>query len=55
MDFPPSIGAVALNAFKIVEYLAKYGHKVLVLFPGVFSKTSSFSEFSNISINLDIN
>ena len=47
--FPPSIGAAALNAFKIVEYLANYGHKILVLSPGVFSKTSTFKEFSAIS------
>ena len=47
--FPPSIGAAALNAFKIVEYLAKFGHKILVLSPGAFSKTSKFTGFKNLN------
>lgn len=52
--FPPSIGAAALNSSKIVEYLAKLNHKILVLTPGVFSKVSSFdfSCFSNFDINI---
>ena len=37
--FPPSIGPGAINAYKIVSYLAKFGHEILVLSPGVFSKT----------------
>ena len=37
--FPPSTGAAALNSQKIVEYLIKYGHKVLVLSPGNMGKT----------------
>jgi glycosyltransferase involved in cell wall biosynthesis len=51
--FPPSIGAAALNGFKIVEYLAKFGHEILVLSPGIFSKTSTFSGFNKIS-NYDV-
>lgn len=38
--FPPSIGPAALNVYKIVEYLAKFSHKILVLSPAVFSKIS---------------
>ncbi len=43
--FPPSIGAAALNSYKIVEFLAKFGHHILVLSPSVFSKTSDFNDF----------
>lgn len=52
--FPPSIGAAALNTFKIVEHLAKFGHKLLILSPGVFSRTSPFNGFSNLS-NYEVN
>ena len=53
--FPPSIGAASINTFKIVEYLSKFGHKVLVLTPGVFSKTSGIKnsdEFNNLNISV---
>ena len=52
--FPPSIGPAALNAYKIVEYLAKFGHRILILSPGVFSKTSNFNNLTLIS-KADIN
>ena len=38
--FPPSIGAGSINAHRIVDYLARYGHDVMVLSPGVFSRIS---------------
>ena len=38
--FPPSIGAGAINALKIAKYLSSYGNRILVMSPGVFSKTS---------------
>ena len=38
--FPPSIGAGAINAFEIAKFLSRFGHEILVLSPGVFSKTS---------------
>jgi len=37
--FPPNTGAAAVNSFKIAIYLAKYGHKVIVLAPKEISKT----------------
>ncbi len=51
--FPPSIEVASINAFKIVEHLIKFGHKVLVLTPGIFSKTSLKSNLNEIS-NLNI-
>ena len=51
--FPPSIGAGAINAYKIVTYLAKFGHKILILSPGVFSKISPIKNMDNLS-NLNI-
>ena len=52
--FPPSIGAGAINAYKIAKYLSEFGHSILVLSPGVFSKSSPKNNLSEIS-NLDIN
>ena len=52
--FPPSVGPAAINAYKIVEYLAKFGHKILVLSPAVFSKTSTFKNLDILS-KFDIN
>lgn len=46
--FPPSIGAGAINAYKIAKYLAGFNHKILVLSPGVFSKPSNESKASVI-------
>jgi len=51
--FPPSIGAGAINAYKIAKYLGEFGHKILVLSPGVFSKISPESNLKAVS-NLDI-
>jgi glycosyltransferase involved in cell wall biosynthesis len=51
--FPPSIGAGAINAYKIVTYLAKFGHKILILSPGVFSKISPIKNMDNLS-NLNV-
>jgi len=51
--FPPSIGAGAINAFKIVKYLGEFGHKILVLSPGVFSKFNPMSNLNEIK-DLDI-
>ena len=28
--FPPSTGAAALNSLKIVEYLVKFGHELMI-------------------------
>lgn len=54
--FPPSIGAGAINAFKIAKYLANFGHELLILSPGVFHKSSTFSELKNLSkLNIDVN
>ena len=53
--FPPSIGAGAINAYKIVTYLAKFGHKILILSPGVFSKISPIKNMDNLStLNVNI-
>ena len=46
--FPPSIGAGAINAFKIVEHLAKFNHNVMVLSPGVFSRVSQKNDLDSI-------
>jgi len=51
--FPPSIGAGAINAYKIVENLAILGHKILVLSPGVFSKISRKSSSKNLKLLSD--
>lgn len=51
--FPPSIGAGAINAYKIVEYLAKAGHKILVLSPGVFSKINRKSNLKVMNLLSD--
>ena len=51
--FPPSIGAGAINAYKITKYLAEFGHKVLVFSPGVFSRSSPYSNLNDIK-DLDI-
>ena len=52
--FPPSIGAGAINAYKITKYLGEFGHSILILSPGVFSKSSPKNKLNGIS-NLDIN
>jgi len=53
--FPPSIGAGAINAFKITEYLASFGHELLILSPGVFSKVSPNFKMDNLSpLNVNI-
>ena len=36
--FPPISGAAAINTYKIVEFLIKYGHEVMVLAPRVMGK-----------------
>ncbi|MFX1383365.1 MAG: glycosyltransferase family 4 protein [Promethearchaeota archaeon] len=46
--FPPSIGAGAINAYKIAKYLAELNNNILVLSPGVFSKISPESKISVI-------
>lgn len=46
--FPPSIGAGAINAYKIAQYLSDFGHEILVLSPGIFSQTSFESKDSII-------
>ena len=51
--FPPSIGAGAINAFNIVNHLAKFGHNVLVLSPGVFSRTAkdfNLNDLNNLPV-----
>jgi len=52
-SFPPSVGAGGINAFKIAKYLGKFGHSILVLSPGVFSKSSPKSNLNGLS-DLDI-
>jgi len=47
--FPPSIGAGALNAYKIVSYLSKFGHKIVIMSPGVFSKISPINILNDVS------
>ena len=37
--FPPNTGAAAVNSFKITTFLAKHGHKIIVLAPKEISKT----------------
>lgn len=51
--FPPSIGAGALNTYKIAKYLGEFGHKILILSPGVFSKFNPMSNLNEIK-GLDI-
>ena len=51
--FPPSIGAGAINAYEIAKHLSRFGNKLLVMSPGVFSKTSSESSQNELS-HLDI-
>ena len=46
--FPPSIGAGAINAHTIVDFLNKFGHKVMVLSPGVFSRISEDYNITNL-------
>ncbi len=41
--FPPSTGAAAINTFKIVEFLLKYGHRVMILSPGNMGKNYNIS------------
>ena len=47
--FPPSIGAGAINAYKIAKYLSEFGHSILVLSPGVFSKRSPQNYLNHLS------
>ena len=46
--FPPNTGAAAVNSFKIVKYLAKFGHKVIVLVPGEISETFKLEKATSI-------
>ena len=51
--FPPSIGAGAINAYKIAKFLSEFGHSIFVLSPGIFSKKSTQNDLNSLS-NLDI-
>ena len=52
--FPPSTGAAALNSQKIVEYLIKYGHRVLVLSPGNMGKTLNLKNPEGINFGQNL-
>lgn len=51
--FPPSIGAGAINAYEIAKYLGEFGHNILVLSPGVFSKSNPMYKI-NKKTHLDL-
>jgi len=51
--FPPSLSAGAINAYEIAKYLSNYGHKILVLCPGILSRKGD-SNRTIIEPNLNI-
>jgi len=54
--FPPNTGAAAVNSFQISKFLAKSGHKVIILAPKEVSKTFqlekpvSFEDLQNFEV-----
>lgn len=52
--YMPSTGAAALNSQKIVEYLTKFGHKLMILAPGNMGRSLVLNDPKTVKIDKKI-